>query len=710
MNKKAFTLVEVMVGAIVIAIISTAGYVAASVLFRSHEMSFNRTQAVNLLQKSQEELLRVANNSSIYDILQTCQFPTTENDPNSCGLSVLLNPYSKFTRNAEISLVNSSSELKRALVTVAWTELGQAKSLQSIVLIPRPPDALPGNIIGKVFPVGHPTQPVSGASIKVVLRTGSFDKVAASSNTLVNDTNFNFAQNGNFILPEGDYDLTVTHPNYMNYTHPNAVAVNQRQETRVDIALEPKPENAELTVRVIDQTTGIVVNFWGNGSKVELWQRGNTFLSQNGPVEKFVIGFNNNDPQCFTVRTNDAFLSAFAGQPSCDLNHQGLTYEKEGWSSAQFPLNGSGALDCRTGVPGDAQADQKVCVNPGEKDRTIDARVKPVPTATIKGRIIDKNNLPINGAIIDAFWPVNTDQGARQWVRNGSAVIANSGNDGRFVFTAPAVREMFNFGGSNNDKLKLRIQAKVSIKVCCNQPSEPTITVEKLIGPISNGAVIDLGDIMITVSDLDCGNAQGVIRNDQSGAGVSSATVTVLGLNTDTVGGGSYLYSCPSAAQGFKIPVGSSSFKVVKNGFYSYSSTGNFQYNAAANINIIKNQTTNYDAKMWPQGFGNIHVTVHDKSTGGPIAGIKVVFRGYNAGVINKNTDAGGHADFDGVIETWPAAGLPASSYYNHTSQSHQIEVSDPSGAYFSKNVTVGTLNAGQTLPVNVDLEGQGGF
>ncbi|MBZ0165633.1 MAG: prepilin-type N-terminal cleavage/methylation domain-containing protein, partial [Candidatus Omnitrophica bacterium] len=96
------TLLEMMIGAIIIALISLAGWVSVSVMSRSGEMSRNLVSGVNLLQLSQEEVRRIAQVEAIFDNLENCDFPPDNSPKEACGLKDVSADWPGFDRALQV--------------------------------------------------------------------------------------------------------------------------------------------------------------------------------------------------------------------------------------------------------------------------------------------------------------------------------------------------------------------------------------------------------------------------------------------------------------------------------------------------------------------------------------------------------------------------------------------------------------------------------
>lgn len=705
LNNTGFTLTEVIVAAVIFSIVSVGSIISISSLVKAGEITRNRTISSNLIQQSQEEVKRIS--QTFFDQLESCQFPSSITDGNQinlCGFSNISLTYPEFKRSLTVIQEEGSNGLKRALITVSWNEFDRMRLQQSIVLLSRPPEALPGNIIGFVSSADNPSQPIAGANISII----PIDNIGLNSTNSAalidpqTNSNFDFADpaSGRFLLKTGSYVLSATHEDYLPYTYPdNPVVVQSNQETFVNILLILKPKDARIYGSVIDRNTNQVVNDF-NKSNVNLFERGNFIQSVSNRNYSFSISFDQSaGPKCFTVNSTDVFKAGYAGYPSCSF-----TYDREGWSTAT--TNENNALTCSNPRNGSAASD-RICVSPGE-ELLLNLPVVPVPEIMVTGRVIDNRGNLVPNATIQARWP-KSDQS--EWRKNGGEVTAATQPNGRFNYSVPAVQGLFPQNNPNQNYLQLMASANFNIQNCCNQMTTVNrnsswIVINNPLYP--GGPAVDVGDIVINANDVQCGNANGNVRNDKFGTGLQAATVRIYSENEATNASGLYVFDCP--AQGFRLPAGSSRVRATKSNYYSFDSNGNLWYRSQPSVNIIASTTVPYDIKMWPVETGNIVVTVVDDITLAPIANTAVHLRPYTGGDPTVNTNANGQATFSNIIETWPPLNLPGGNYYSTAVRNHLIDVNPDLNVYLPNSATVSNFHAGNSLNITIRLRRQGGL
>jgi type II secretory pathway pseudopilin PulG len=702
LSPKGFTLLEVLFSAVVVVLISTATWLGTTALMRSAEIARNRSIALNLLQKSQEELKRVS--QTFYDQLENCQFP--QGDPpgtgNSCGLSQLNENFSGFSRSLVVANPEGE-ELKQATITVTWNEFAKPKLLDSVVYISRPPDPLPGNITGVVHPLGNQEQLIDGAQITII-RDGSSESSATTSLNALNSKNGNFdfaeAGSGRFLLHSGSWQLRATKTGYYDYTHPGPIIVESNQEVYVEFAMEPKPDNATIHVTIVDSTKGRqpVVTF--SRAFASLFDdTGLQTRVNNQRNFSFTVSFSNSDERCLTINTNDAFKAGYAGSPSC-----AYLFHKEGWSSAVTDMSQS--LNCTNPWNGNASTD-RICVDPGD-DQSLEIPLVPVPEVLISGRVIDSLGRPVANATVYAGWPRSDSD---YWRKGGVIQTATTDSNGRFTnFSVPAVQGLFPNTNPYNNYLRVWASGAVPILSCCDIVQNETRTSQTIeVGPLFPGdPTRNVADLQIPTSDRVCGNVSGDVINDLNKSGVSGANITIVQTEpTNSVG--YYQFQCAPTQTGFRLPVGSQQFRARRNGYYENLSSGNSWYAGRSSVQVLANQAIEYDAKMWPQGYGTVRGTVRDRGTGKPIPNADIVLTLYDGSRYNAQTTSLGTFQFNQIIETWPPPALPVSDpYYRHQSLSHGLNVTHNSGIYLPHSQSISQLTSGQTLDLDIQLSTQG--
>lgn len=709
-RRSAFTLVEVLTGIVVLGVISTCSWLAVSTLFRGEQLTRNRTIAINLLQKSQEEIRNAS--LTFYSTLERCQFPGPFFIPNtnsSCGLQVLNANFNGYTRSVAITPQNNSTEIKQAIITVNWTDQGNPVSMNSAVLLARPPDPLPGNIYGTVRSSDQGNALIKGAIITAIPIAGGPTNAANSQSTLgAKNENYDFnSSTGAFMLPVGLWQLTAQAPGFFEYPAKggapvnNTVLVTSNAESVFNFTMDPRPDDAILRVRLKDATTGNQLTDFLNGAYF-IFDNSQTIQAESNSVGRdHIITFNDMNPKDFTINTYWAYRSGYVGQPSCS----GYPFHVDGWSSAQ--IDASSALSCGNPYNG-SQTSDRITVNPNNI-RPVDIPLVPVPTATIRGKVIDSAGNPVAGAKVFATWPAVRGVVAR-WYQNGTYPIATADSNGNYSYVVPAVQEMF----SNTVAGALKIQAlgRVPFNGCCNT----TQTIEMpsntaLVNNLFTGATITAPDLqIINAGSVTCGNVKGIIKNDLTGLGINNVAINIHSVGASTDSSGDYIYQCPSV--GFKVPAGPSRFYAAQSQFYTYDSNGNSWYSPQPGVNVQSNQMIDYDAKLWPIGNGTIIVNVIDARTGGPINGAVVKLKTYTNLEVTLVTPSDGKQTFNNTLETWPPVGLPSDNYYkwqNH--YEHTLTVKHPSGNYSDYIGAIPRLLKNETLIIDVKLipTGSGG-
>lgn len=699
----AFTLVEVLTGIVVLSVISTCSWLAVSTLFRGEQLTRNRTVAINLLQKSQEELRKAS--LTYYDILENCQFPGPSfiaNTNNPCGLQALSTDFIGYTRKVTITTQNGSSEIKQATITVNWIDQGNTLAMYSAVLLTRPPDPLPGNIFGTVRSSGQNNALINGATITITPVNTGPTSIALSQSSLgsVKNENYDFnTPTGSFNLPVGSWHLTAKHSSYHDYTHPALITVTSNTETKVDFLMDPKPADAIIRIRLINAITPSSLTNFFNGSFYIRDDYEQTLqiihTANNVTAGNYIIPFNDTNPRSFTINTLGAYRSGYAGKPSCS----GYPYDINGWSSAVVDATNT-ISTCGNPYNGSITSD-RITVNSGNSI-SVNIPLYPVPTATIKGKVVDQNNMPLSGAQIYAQWPTSD-----WWYTNGSNAFATSDNNGDYTFVVPAVQEMF----ANDSTGLLKVQARRSMTFigCCNvQQSSTQYSNWVSTNNLFTGSIINIANLVIpSGNSINCGNVQGNVKDGLTGSGVNNVNISIQGVGTITAGSGDYLYQCPNAS--YQLPAGSAQFYATQNQYYAYTSAGNMWYSPAPSVNVQANQMITYDAKIWPIGRGTVIVNVLDAGSNYPINGAQVKLTTYNGTQSTLITAANGKATFVNTLETWPPINLPNDTYYQQNSQSHTLTVVPPSTTYSSYAGSIPILQKNDTLTIDVKLIPSGG-
>ncbi len=707
-TRKGFSLIELLTTVVVVTVIGAAAAITVSVLSQSNETARNRTLAQQLLQKSLEEVRRVAQTS--FDQLNTCQFPIDNNSPNACGFDLLANEYAGFTRvlNAT-SQVNGSNELKNVQINVSWAEFGRNNLLSSVTLLSRPPDPLPGNVIGIVSSQGAGNPLVTGAVIRLtrVNATGSYDSIS-QGNLSAKGVNFDYASSlgGTFGLPTGSYQLTATHPNFENYSHGNLVVISSNNETRVDFAMVPKPVDATISGRLVLRTSGQPIPSFANAA-IRLYENGVSQQQLNSVTNyNFTVRFTTPQQRCFTLNTVSSYLAGYAypvnrgGAPSCTFD-----YNPQGYSTAVVAANAS--LNCANpynGGPANVSGDpDRVCVNPGD-NLTINLSLDPVPEVIVQGMVLNSQGQPIANAVVSAFWPASA--GGSRWLRT-----ATTDAQGRYSISVPAVQGMFTNGAPNASYLAMYADGLVPITGCCDQPTNVSARSQTLfVGPLFPGDGPRAAPAFtITAGNQTCGNLGGNIRDGSSGSGINAVAVSVASQATSSAAG-AYLYSCQSTT-GYRIPQGTYAFLATHPSYYPFDSRGNNFYAARPGAVIQANLLRNYDGTLWPRNTGTISGVVRDRQSGLPLSNARVELILYDNSRRTVITGVNGLFSFPAVPETWPPPNLPPNDpSYNRTVRQHSLTVTHSSGIFSNYASGLFTLNAGENKSFTIDLDPLGQF
>ncbi|MCA9394384.1 MAG: carboxypeptidase regulatory-like domain-containing protein [Candidatus Omnitrophica bacterium] len=719
-NKQGLTLVEMMVGVVVISLISVAGWVSVSVMTRSQAMARDIVTATNLLQQSQEEVRRVAQADTVFDMLERCDFPP-DNADLDCGLRDLSGDtiFGGFDRSLQVTLVNGSPELKRTVVSVTWQDLnGMAQQRRSVAYLSRPPDPLAGNLKGFVCSEDASMDPLGGIRVELDSTTST----ASYSTTSVGFTdddgaNFSFAEfdgfdnfgQGRFILPAGSYILTVNDNRYQPYTHPVPITISPNEEKAdLSFCLTPKPDEAHIFGNVIDQSTGQLISTFSRG-QINLYQNGSRVTrTSNRRDYNFTIAFDDTDPQYFTVNTTDAFRLGYAyavgaaGAPSCTYQ-----YQREGFSTAVVQDDMS--LICSNPYFGSSAAD-RIEVRPGDNIQ-LDLPVTPVPEVLITGRVIDSNGQPVANATVRARWPRSDYQ---DWRKGTQLQTASTDGNGNFTFSVPAVQAMFPASDPNRNFLEVWANGQVAVMTCCDLLQNVSRDSNRLYpGPLLPGdPPRDIGTLVIPVQDQNCGNVGGTLIDDATGNALQGVSVNISVTDT-TDATGDYQIACDPAQTGFRLQTNNYRFSAQRSGYYTNESVGNDQYvrrgSSGYDVPINTDSVTDYDARMWPRGFANVTVTVFDQTTGQPMDGVAVVLDPYSGSNLTQVTTGGGVATFSNIPETWPPLGLPADGYYQTGTRNHGLDINHDPANYQPHSEVIQDLRSGETRSIIIQLRRNGG-
>ncbi len=715
-KKENFTLVEVILSILIISLIAAAGYFSFVVLQRATEDAHNRSLAVALALKSEEELRRIA--QSNFDSLDSAD---VKNKFDSFSDSV---NFPQFTRTLSVSPFAGSTEIKRVEVTISWNERGRTRNYNYSFLLSRPPLPLPADICGRVFDK-NTNNPINGVTVKITCATKpslSYEHITGT----VGCSGVDCSSGGGYTFANVDpttgtrtfnlypnecniWNLSVLESSkYYKYDHPNPITIFSGREIQVpDIYLTPKPQAAHIKVSVIDKESGnplaSLLNLYQDGirkSDKDKWAPADWKIEFEKGVSK----------KCFTVITGhqDYYYPYRYNKHCgdfCDPEGWGKSYNYRGWSSAVVQEDGS--VICGNPWEG-SEATDRICVTPGSTVNITIPLVE-VPTATLKGYIKTEGGEKVANATIYVYW--------HSW---GWWTSTNSDSGGHYQIEIPAAQELF--PDDVGHYLIIRVYGKVG-QGCCDE--EINSSISEKVGPVWRGDVIDR-DFVLPGTIQKCGDVKGYIYDGKTGNPVSGARVEVAGRSENSDSSGFYHFkcedsSCPCKPGGStpsykccRLPTGKREVIVRKKGdYYPFSSyywwrydwvdgirlRSGYFYNQSfiPEVNILNKQTVSYDVNLWPIGWGKIIGHVKDANTGADIKGAKVTLT-LQAGIGKKiaTTDVNGNFQFNKVIESWPPPSLPATSYYNHTIRKHSLKV-EASG-YYAVTINNIALNDGQIL------------
>ena len=693
---KGFSLVEAIVGVAIIAIIGVAGYLGAGTCFKADLINSDKTLAVHLIQKSQEEIREAAQTQ--FDKLTSCDFVAK----NVCGLSAAPPAgFERFTRGAAITN-EGSTELKRIEIEVTWQDaLGNTHNMPSVMFLSRPPNPLPGNMIGLV------TDKVNGGlipNVQIQITNGAITHLVSSQGTLLprsdgESVNYDFSvSTGNtYNLEVGKWNMVATCPGYDPY-YRNDIQVLSNDETNVSFMMTPKPTGARIIVQVKNALTRNLVSF-NYYSSIRIYDDGSRVASKSSTGQLiYDVSFEDNNPQEFTVATYRAYLSDWCGNYNCDSQYN---YEADGWSSSEVrnddPKNYT--LDCSNPWYGNSSAD-RIKVRPGDT-KNVNVWVVPVPRATVYGVVKDSHGAPVANAQVRSYWHNSV---------HFDSTVADI--DGHYVIDVPAEQEMF----PDDDSYYPRIIAwgVRPVLKCCEKTGWESVSgsgkPNKAIREGDNYGSLDI------VLDLDqreenCGDATGKVFDITSAAPLSSVRVSIGGSTriTDSLGG--YLFDC-GGGPGFCLPERTYSYAAERSGYYPFQNSGSPWYAGRPGVPIIRDiVNTVPDISLLRYCTSTITVDVQDAALGSPVEGADCELDTHDEDgdwiTRSDTTDSSGQCFFDDVLESWPTPFTSGNSAFNQSSKTHDVTVTS-SGLYDPAVISSIILDCGSPVSVSVTLVPKG--
>lgn len=675
-KKNGFTLIEVLVGTLIIALVSVASYSAFFILARANEQTRNRLHALILSQAALEEVRAESKNS--FDTLDSVLW-----------VDIDQNQYPGFHRTIQISTHPANANLKRADIAVSWEDRGQIVQYRNTtILISKPPDPLPANIHGKVTNL-LTSAPIKSVNVKVTFLSGTAYNLTTSTNSS-GDYTFVESGSGNFQLSPGDWRLDISGVSgYYDFTV-NVSNLTSNEDREINIKLEPRPDNAYIKGRFIRSDTGAYLY-----SYAYLYEGS----SYKGRVTNYsggfthTITFENTNPRCFTINMQGAYASRYCGL-FCDPDGWGKNYNYQGWSSAV--VRGDGSINCSSPWNGSTSSD-RLCVNPGETLNLGNITVYPIPRANVQGNITDYAGNPAENAYAQILW------------HNSSSWGTSSAVNGAYNASVPAEQELF--PDTSSYYLYVRGCGTVPIVTCCGASTTTTVcSGYTRVGPLYAGDVLTQDFSLSSGQDKTCGTAHGWVKDGSDLSYIDEASVNI-GSTTYTEGG-LYSYECDDPAT-YPIGTGWYYVKVSKDGYYYFDSGGgsnsSLRYSTPGRTQISTNSDREYNVLLWPRGYGIVSGKAVVAGTDNAIAGATAQLDYYADGGIDQTTttDDDGNFVFNESWETWPPPGVVGNNYYSQTTRNHRVTVSqdayDPSYIDFS-------LEAGGEANLDIELARHGAF
>ena len=546
-RRKGFSLVEAMIGIIIISIISAASWVSLGTLVKIDQTIRKSNKANYLIQKSQEELRKVAR--TMYDIVEYCDY----SEDNPCGFDSDISEYFEgFERTIEVKMPEGSMDLKLAHIRINWEDMGDEQERHAVMLISRPHNPMPGNIVGEVYEAGHPETLIGGVEVTITRIEGAEVAKTISSPGYQRDTeiNYNFTDDefGRYFLNVGAWELKATHPSYEDYTHPAPVIVRSNQETRFDFEMQPNPEDGHITGSFYDVVGGSSVTFTDSmyvdlsagGELADVSPYSNFRLTRSSFT--FDIPFESSgEEKCFTVATRqdtniyynkgvNPVHDYYAGNFSCI---EGASLNPDGWTSSI--VRQSGEVHCSNPWEGSSEDDladnpvgpiDRVCVRAGETIQ-LDILLKRVPTATIYGTIVDDWGDPVVGADMYIYYH---SPGKRYAI-----VYDITDENGNYSVNFPAEQEFFPDEEAYYPDSE--IKGYVRWLTCCNPSGE----INKTQGDLRMDTGLWEGDSIIRNIILSspqepwaCGSIRGKVTDSDTREPIQGALVHVFNVRCNS--------------------------------------------------------------------------------------------------------------------------------------------------------------------------------
>lgn len=649
--KRSFTLVEVLVGIMIIALIGVASYQSFFALSAANIMSQNRANATAMAQAAIEEVRAVARANfrpfSSPQTAATIVFPQI-NQIRFPG----------FTRQITITSVNPM--LAQADVTIFWNDrfaqAGNANPLQRQYHlsqpIAEPPAPLPGNIRGIVThaTTGAPVVnvPVIATPLSLAGQPEGTNSATTTQQQIGGAGTYTFVNSSSraFQLRAGNWRVQVVGAAGFYDSVPQLGFVGSGQELEINFQLTPLPAPGFIQGSFVDVSNGANINNIGvyvNENNQRIYNGNN-----GGAGFNFQINFQNTNPRSFTVFTWDTYAQRYCGN-FFDYYNLGRQFHHLGWSSAPVQNDGVTVINRTNPWGGNALTD-RIQVTPGQIVNLGAIPLSPVPRGRLTGTVTDQGGQPVAGATVNVLWNV----WGVSWGQTTSAA------DGSYALDIPAAQEMF---PANDQNYRVRAQAssQMNFIACCDEPgSGNVVSPQAVLGPVFTGDVLTRNFVLPVNQNTLCGNADGFVRDARTQAALPAATVELYGICL-TDANGYYLFRCAAGQRpdACRIPQGDYRVVVRRTGYYDFNSDGNIWYLRRGPIHITTNQTVRYaDLFLVPQGTGTVTGRVVQPTANGPLplAGVTVDLYYYGGQWRESRvTDSEGRFTFNSVLETWPS-------------------------------------------------------
>ncbi|MBN2483513.1 MAG: carboxypeptidase regulatory-like domain-containing protein [Candidatus Omnitrophica bacterium] len=646
--KKSFTLAEILISALVLTIVSLATYTSLTTLSRVEERSRDTFTAHNLVASTYEGIKARAYRDEDFFNNITSTYPVGSDVWEPFDMEGY--PDGFFERQITVEH-DESPELEHIRVSVRWMDQGDERRIDKAFTLARPPDPLPGNIAGTVSEGA--THPVQGVLI-TIQKAESGLMISVHTDTQGYYTFEN--EEGNYQLSAGTYSLSATHEKYKPVVI-GEVIVNPDESTQVDIQLEPLPQEAKGAIRgkFVDPAgraiPGVQVRLYSQGQ----YQR--EVVTNNSGIFQFndvTVEDEQGDPIMYTVATRDTYRLGYCGHiPNVAWAKQ---WHYMGWSSSLD--RGGGSILAGNPWWGSLNSDRIGVVTEGITDLGTIV-LYPVPTATISGTV-RYQGVGMNRAVVSSWW-----HNWQWWGR------VNTNTTGQYSIVVPAAQELF----PENDTLRLRGSLSGNPPDGCGYTPH-----DRRAPPLYAASQIHNFDF--DLGTRYCGNIKGRVRNDLTLGGVPQSSVSVQGQSGTSNALGNYCV--PDGGCGgeprYTVPTGNHALSAQRNGYYPYSTQGNTWYAPVGGgnpVTIRANETTEYNFRMFPQGYGDVRGVVLDSATSNPVSEVTVSFRLYDGNQKQVTTQNDGEFTIDSLLESWPPETTldPADGYYNHNERLHSLEI-----------------------------------